>query len=461
MSNNQNYDIEEVKRKSLNINILSQEAYDSIDNPDPTELYFTPDTSLDSSDVLNDNAMGGASPSETKVPSQKSAKTYIDSRLSQLIPDGVETAPVPLGYGFWSIGGLDVSCWTEVDDTEWLTRANHTDLYDLLADILAGTKTHPFIKVLDSTQVDTFLANGKDYEKYPRATLIGMYYILDKANQRFKLPYVLGEKLLLNVSPDVVVEGKNTYNGNYIVSPSGYYSEAFMFGGITVAERKENTSTGEVIEDRYLTFLDMVEHGTVPEGGYDLSYHLKDENNQEIEWTHKYIDETNGYTYYRYNPLLQPNSHQLIPTSIQVVQDDYRSGQTRQATNTLSITFSKTLNNTKCLNNLYLCTTYQDYDEEEQCDHCESESHYPYWSVTSITTTGATFKPCVYDGKYINGVVFREAIKNFITEHSAYIKGGKVPIAYYVRGFTVAPKPSQYTINKRLYIKTSNGTPAS
>lgn len=138
-----------------------------------------------------DNTLGGNSPSDTTVSSQKAIKAYVDAQVG---PSGVYHPD--LFDVKWSDHQLNDISWLRADTFSWQDGTVYSAAYQHLVSDISGKTLQS--ETIAGTTVQFYLAD--DGHKICPAnqegnvftilldTRIAWYYILDTTNQRFKLP---------------------------------------------------------------------------------------------------------------------------------------------------------------------------------------------------------------------------------------------------------------------------------
>ena len=142
--------------------------------------------------LSTDNTLGGVSPSDAIVSSQKAIKDYIDDHSSS-----VDKLYYPNIFDWkWSDHELDDMSWLRADTFSWQDGTVYSDAYQHLVDewdsatieseTIAGT-TITYRRAADGHKIVPDAYESAVAAIYS-STGVAWYYILDLTNQRFKLP---------------------------------------------------------------------------------------------------------------------------------------------------------------------------------------------------------------------------------------------------------------------------------
>lgn len=138
--------------------------------------------------ISTDNTLGGNSPSDEIVTSQKAIKQYVDSVLIRKSTGLFDVK--------WSDHLLDDTGWLRADNFSWNSGVTYSAAYDHLVADIAGKTLQS--ETIGGTTVQFYLANDghkicpasqeSNVLAIYNATGVAWYYVIDSENTRFKLP---------------------------------------------------------------------------------------------------------------------------------------------------------------------------------------------------------------------------------------------------------------------------------
>lgn len=135
--------------------------------------------------LSTDNTLGGVSPSDAIVSSQKAIKEYVDNHSSYDLFDWK-----------WADHEISNMSWLRADAFSWQDGTVYSDAYQHLVDDISGKTLQS--ETIDGTTIQFYLADDghkicpatqeSNVTEIYTATGVAWYYILDTDNTRFKLP---------------------------------------------------------------------------------------------------------------------------------------------------------------------------------------------------------------------------------------------------------------------------------
>ena len=142
--------------------------------------------------LSTDTTLGGSNSSDVVIPSQKAIKAYVDNHSGG---GGSSFYPNLLDFK-WSDHELNDQSWLKADTFSWQDGTVYSDAYNhLVADYSGGTSktetigsyTISFVEATDGHRITT---DETTVASIYNESGTAWFYVLDTANQRFKLPRI-------------------------------------------------------------------------------------------------------------------------------------------------------------------------------------------------------------------------------------------------------------------------------